>query len=139
MDSMSRTILDYARNYDSIKAFFSDLLVDFPGEIEIKERQERGIDVLPATTETFKLEWSYGPIKLSLEASPLDFSVKNSDLFGGGGKPSFRQDTLYWPAKKQDALVFYGWLKDNLNKVELMNINDLRKLWASLGVHYDSH
>lgn len=126
--------------YDAIKRFYSDLLIDFPGEISIEERQERGIDVLPGGTRTIKAEWDIGTTILTLEATPLDFSVKSSVQFESKGKPTFRQDTLYWPRKKADAKRFYGWLAgEGEGKIKRMDIMTLRKLWQSIDVQYDSH
>jgi len=147
MRRMGLSILDYAQSYDRVKAFFSDILQDYPGEISIDEHVERGIDVVPASTETIRLRWSVGTTQLEITATPLDFSVKSSALFEAGEghlkdkpqNPGFRQDTSYWPAKKQDALIFYTWLRDNRSSVDSMDINELRELWHKLGVRYDYH
>ena len=126
---------------DRFVAFVKELQGDYPGEIEMSLYQERGIDVLPGGTQTFKLDWKVGESNLRLTADPKDFQVSSSVPHGGqDGKPSFRQDTLYWPAGKADAQKFYIWLADGgEQKVKKLDIMGLRDLWRSLGVRYDYH
>ena len=47
------------------------------------------------------------------------------------------QDTMYYPATKKDAKVFYNWLKANQPEAKKMTLDDFRKLWQSIGVKYD--
>jgi len=131
-------VLQASRGYDGIKRYFETLSKE--NDAEINERQERGIDVLPAGTRTIKLKWSIGTTNLRLEATPLKFSVVNSVQHGGDGKPAFRQDTMYWPYKKDDAKKFYGWLASGGDaKVTKMDLSSLQDIWRQLGVRYDYH
>lgn len=128
-------VLNASRGYDSIKQYFERL-----DDTNIVERPERGIDVLPGGTQTIKLDWGIGTTEMALEASPLDFSVRSSVKMGGDGKPSFRQDTNYWPAKKGDAKRFYAWLSaEGADQIKKMDIMALRKLWRDIEVRYDYH
>lgn len=141
--NMSYFALDYG-DYGQFKRFIEDVMVDFPGEISMDEGQARGIDILPAETKVYKMEWSIGTTNMRLEASPLKFMVVDSYLHEPGprARPDaepFRQDTKHWPVKKTDAQKFYGWLVANENKVKRMSMQDLKKLWRDIGVRYDSH
>lgn len=148
LDRMSYVALNYGKAgshpYALFKNYITDLLHDVPNEIEMIEREERGIDVIPGGTKKYDLQWSVGPAdKLSLTATPLEFLVNSSHLFGKGEGPNakgFWQDTLYWPRKKPDAGAFYAWLKDGgESQIKRMSITDLRELWNKLGIKYDFH
>jgi len=142
LETQSKFMLLQAQGYDSIKRFYEDILHDFPGEITIEEYQERGIDVLPGGTRKIDVQWDYQGHKLDLDATPLDFSVKDSAplTHHTTGTSIGWQDTLYWPAKKADAKRFYGWLSgEGEGKLKRMGINDLRKLWREIDVRYDFH
>lgn len=126
-------------SYQQAKAHVVKLQAEHP-EIKFDEISMRGIDVEPMGT-TIKLSDKFpnGTI-LSIQASPHSFQVSNSVPFGGeNGKPSFRQDTLYWPVKKTDGIIFYGWLKDNISKAAKMDMSELRQTWEALGVRWNSH
>jgi hypothetical protein len=136
LDRISDAISDYHR-YDQVKGFIKDLLVDYPGEIDLHEVEYRGVDVEPAGTK-LSVKTNTG---LVIEASPNDFRVLNRQPLSHSKtkEPIGYQDTNYWPDKKQDGILFYAWLKDNLSKVNSMTLSDLTELWRTLGVHYDSH
>jgi hypothetical protein len=107
--------------------------------VVLREQTLKAIDVAPAGTEiTFKTLTG-----LEIKANPIDFHVTHRAMIGrvegDPKKPGFAQDTGYWPVKKQDAAIFYSYLKDNMSKVMKMTIRDLSELWSSLGVHYNSH
>lgn len=135
MKDQSRFILLNASNYDSIRRFYEDVLLDFPGEILIDEYVERGIDVLPGSTRKIELKWSIDTTIMILTATPLDFQVISSVMIRG-----VRQATSYWPVKKDDAKRFYSWLSgEGEGLVKRMDIQALRKLWRDIDVRYDSH
>lgn len=139
MQNMSYEALDYG-DYDQFRNFVRDLMVDYPDDINMEERQERGIDVMPADIKEIELKWSVGDDKLQLKASPLEFRVTSSVMHNrGDDRPGFYQDTLYYNVKKADAAAFYGWLKGNESKVKKMTIMELRDQWRRLGVKYDYH
>jgi len=131
-------------NYDQAKGKMEDLQeeLDDNGKpvVELFERILRGVDVEPPGTKielTNKFE--NGTI-LRIESSPHDFHLTNSALFGAAGeKPSFRQDTGYWPRSKKDGILFYAWLKENMAKASKMTIQDFQKVWDQLGVTYNQH
>ena len=106
MEHQAKYITNY-RTYDAIKNLYRDLLVDYPGEINIDESQERGIDVNPGGTETHKFKTTTG---LEVEAEPMAFRILNRwELPSKTGEPSgMFQDTNYYPVKKQDAQKFYN-------------------------------
>jgi hypothetical protein len=142
-DNQTDAYLDYANDpspYDRIKFLLNDLLVDFPGEIEVRENKLRGVDVEPyGDIFEFTVRLSDGKSSIDIKSSPTDFSVRLHS-WHSNDKGGFIQDTGYWPAKKKDAIVFYGWMKDN--SVRLINIKDIRDiydLWDKLDVSYNSH
>jgi len=142
MEGNSKYILLNASSYDSIKRFYEDILVDYPGEIIISEKDLRGIDVLPGTVRKIELQWKAGDNELDLTATPLDFQLKSSVPLNHPKTedPVGRQDTSYWPAKKEDAKRFYAWLAgEGEGVIKRMNIQDLRQFWTSIDVKYDSH
>jgi len=132
-------VLHASRGYDGIKRYFETLPKE--NAADINERQERGIDVLPAGTRKIKLKWSIGTTNLRLEADPLDFMVISSvQQHGGDGKPAFRQDTGYHSEKPAGAKRFYGWLASGGEaKVKRMDIMALRDIWRELKVPYRYH
>ncbi len=129
-------------NYDQAKSHLEDILKREGHEnlFRLDEVTMRGIDVEPmGTTINLEKKFPDGTI-LSIKSSPHDFHVTNSVVMGApAGKPSFRQDTSYWPVKKQDGIIFYGWLQDNLSKAAHMTLLELTKVWQELGIHYNSH
>jgi hypothetical protein len=133
-------ILNAGRGYDGIKRYFEQL----EGEVtaNISEYQERGIDVLPGDIRPIELRWKNQDTVLELEATPLEFKVKHSAplTHHTTGEPIGRQDTLYWPDRKEDAKLFYAWLSGGgQDQVQRMDITGLRKLWGDIGVRYDYH
>jgi len=129
-------IQSYRGNYLGMFGLVKDLKHDFPTEVEINEHTERGIDVTP----------SGGKLKIQGEdwsgsAEPQEFLLSHKAPLTkpGQDKPYGFQDTLYWARKRKDAMLFYGWLKDNQAKLRRMDITQLRSLWDKLGVHYESH
>ncbi len=135
MRRMSIALEDY-EDYDRVKAFFKDILEDYPGEINLNESLLRGIDVDPPGTEKVEIKTSTG---ISITALPTEFRLMSSTpLTRSDGTPSGdTQDTLYYPVSKSDARVFYAWILENRFKANKMTIEDFRKLWRDLGVKYD--
>lgn len=138
MDQQSKYIVLNARSYDSIKSYLAELGAD---QVTVSESQERGIDILPGDVKEIKLRWKVGEELLDMKASPLEFLISSSrPLPGTTGGPGQRMATAYWPVKKADANLFYGWLRDNEAKVQTMTIQDIiREVWHKLGVNFDSH
>lgn len=143
MRSMSVALEDYTE-YDRIVGFFRDILVDYPGEIAMRESVVRGVDVNPGGTVRYDFVTQKG---VEVSALPDKFSLKNSVLIrpnrpdqpaNDTGK-EFYQDTLYWDASKRDAQVFYNWLGANMDEAKRMGMREFQDLWARLGVRYDSH
>lgn len=137
LDGTSTAIEHYTK-YSQVKSFFKDLQHDFPGEIDVSESTERGVDVNPGGTRIIQFETNTG---LRVTAEPKDFIVTHSwELRSKEGKPTgMTQDTSYWPAGKKDAKVFYNWLAANEAEARRMTIQDMRKMWKDLKVQYDSH
>jgi len=106
--------------------------------IYVNETVLRGVDVEPVGTEiTLKAKGG-----LTISASPWEFHVKTHEpmTHPKTGEPlGSWQDTLFWPVKKQDGIVFYAWLKSNLSRAAQMTIQDLMGTWDDLGVRWDSH
>lgn len=123
-------------SYDNAKLHLEKM----PG-LRVEEKELRGVDVEPMGT-TINLEKKFpngGEVRI--QASPHSFQVVDSQPINSPGKPAhgFHQDTSYWPSKKQDAIIFYGWLKENTSKAGNMTMSELREVWHHLGVRYDSH
>lgn len=137
MEQMSKALPDYD-SFARVLAFFKDILVDYPGEIDISESEQRGIDVNPGGTTKIDLKTNTG---IEISAEPLDFSVKTHVPMNHPktGEPVGFQDTLYWPRKKPDAGIFYNWLKANLAEANRMDIRQFMKLWDDLGIRWDAH
>jgi len=136
--------LDYINSsnpYAKIKALVKDLMYDFPDDIKLSESQHRGVDIEPYG-EIFEFNFPMDDKKsaVKVKSSPTDFHVTDHHWMtrpDGGG---FYQDTGYWPRKKKDAVVFYGWMKDNASKLKsFKSMQDYRDLWKKLGVDYDFH
>jgi hypothetical protein len=142
MEGNSKYILLNASSYDKIKSFYEDILVDYPGEIRIDEREVRAIDILPGTVRKIEMQWKVGDSKLDLTATPLEFRVVSSVPLSHPktGDPIGYQDTSYWSAKKDDAKRFYAWLaSEGEGMIRKMDIHALTRLWHNLDVNYDSH
>lgn len=128
-DSMSRAIEHY-RTYKDIKNFFEDVLVDYPNEIDIEEREERGVDVYPG---------GFMPIKVNgkgvyVEVGYKEFRVK--DLVDTNNEPTCI------PAIKgglKAIPVFYRWVKDNESKIKNMTFRDVLKEMDKLDVPYHEY
>lgn len=142
LESMSKALSDYP-SYDRIKSFIGDILHDAPGEINLNESEVRGVDVNPGGTEKIELKGQ----GVEITALPDSFLVKATALLraknpNGPANDSgseLTQDTLYGPAGKRDAMVFYNWLKANKGEASRMDIQGLQKLWHDLGIRYDGH
>lgn len=136
MENMSKALVD-CDSYDKVKALVNDLLRDYPGEINIREYDERGIDVEPAGSKmSLKTNTS-----LVIEAAPNEFRVLNKVplTHPKTGDPIGFQDTNYYSKDKKGAGAFFVWLQANLARVNSMSMNDLRNLWNDLDVKYDYH
>jgi len=143
MRSMSVVLEDYTA-YNNIVGFFRDVLVDFPGEIDMHENVVRGIDVNPGGTVRYDFTTQRGVEVLAL---PDKFSLKGSRVIRPNrpGQPAndtgkeYYQDTLYWSVSKRDAQVFYNWLGANQDAAKRMGIHEFQDIWRQLEVQYDSH
>lgn len=124
-------------NYAQVKAAIADWLEQNPDEIQITETALRGVDVEPAGTR-ISLKTNTG---LRIEAEPSDFRILHSQpmVHPKTGEPIGNQDTNYYSTRKQDATVFYRWLKLNLSRANRMTMDEFRNLWDSLHIGYDSH
>jgi hypothetical protein len=128
-------------NYEGAKSYLEGILKDEKtGNLfTLHEKVLRGVDVEPMGTKIeLEKEFPDGSV-VRITASPHEFHVTNRALFPRENLAPFYQDTLYWSARKQDGILFYGWLKDNLSKAAHMPIQELKDVWHSLGVQYDSH
>jgi len=125
--------------YDQAKSALEKLQAE-GAAFKLSERVLRGVDVEPmGTTLNLSKDFPDGST-VRITSSPHDFAVKNTVIIPrGDGRPGFPQDTLYSPMGKKDAILFYGWLKDNLAAAGRMTLADLRKVWDTLGVRWDSH
>jgi len=142
LERQSRFILLNARTYDTIKAFYSDLMADFPHDISIDEHQERGVDVIPGGTRKIEVQWKHGEVILDLDATPLEFHLRHSAPLSHHttGESIGCQDTLYWPRNRTAAKRFYAWLSgEGEGKIKRMGIMDLRKLWREIKVDFEWH
>lgn len=144
-DRMGDAIASYTR-YSQVLAFFRDILVDYPGEIDISENTERGVDVRPGGLTKIRLQTSKKPdgSHMVIESNPLDWSVKSVAVQESPKGGTFNMDTLYRPAgsktvAEKGAAIFNKWLTENLSRVNKMTILELRKVWSDLGVQYDYH
>lgn len=140
LDRQTHQFLIYARSsdpYQKSKLYIKDLMVDFPDDIKLVETEYRGVDVEPyGEIFEFKIPIERGSI--TLKSSPTDFLVKHTARMTGPRGNGFDHDSRYRPYKKRDAILFYGWMKDNANKVKsLKDMTDLFDIWKKLGVQYD--
>lgn len=144
-DSMANAIVGYT-SYAKVIAFFKDVQHDYPGEIDIKERQQRGVDVKPSglTKLNLKTNTDANGSYMRITSDPTEWMVTSVGVITGPKGNTFNQDTIYYPVGgKRDvakgAALFNKWLQDNLSKVNKMGIVELQDVWRSLGVKYDSH
>lgn len=139
MDRMDKAIEPYSK-YDEIKAFFEDVLHDYPGEIRIFEETARGVDVLPGEVKKINMEWKKGESKFRLTALPNDFTLVHTVTFAAKDDPkrTFDQDTGYFNVGKKDAQVFYNWALANESEIKSMGLDQIRKLWSDLKIRYDN-
>ena len=128
-DSMSRAIEHY-RTYKDVKNFFEDVLVDYPNEIDIDEREERGVDVYPG---------GFMPVKVNgkgvyVEVGYKDFTVRNLD-------DKYNETTCIPAIKgsKKAIPVFYRWVKDNESKIKSMTFREVLTEMDKLDVPYHQY
>lgn len=143
-ERITHEFLVYSRSsdpYAKMKAFITDLQVDFPGEIDMSERDLKGVEVEPyGQVFEFKIPLEDNKSSIEVMSSPTSFRVTNHWWATGPKGNGFYQDTSYHPDKKKDAVLFYGWMKDNASKIKgFKSMDDFRKLWGTLGVEYDYH
>ena len=145
MDSMSKAISDQ-RSYQEVISLVKDLLVDYPGEIDLTESEKKGVDVDPAGLVEISIKTT--PAKdgsyLEITSKPTDWRVKAVGFVDLPDDPPIRMDTLYYPAGgkrsvKVGAGIFNVWLRENLSKANKMTILDLKRVWRDLKVEYDYH
>jgi hypothetical protein len=133
-------------SYGQVKAHVEKIIAQQKAQgigdgIRASESLLRGIDVEPMGT-TIELTNKYPDgAWLRIIASPHEFRVTDSAVINAPGKAAhgFHQDTNYWSIKREDGIAFYGWAKDNLSKLNRMNIRDLRDLWDSMAIKWNSH
>lgn len=129
MDSMSKALGDY-RTYDQVKSFIADLLADFPGEINVDESQERGVDVTPAGFQPLRIE-GRGVV---VEVGYKNFSVRNvADQFNLPTCIPAIQGGL------KSIPVFYRWVKDNEAAIKRMTFPEVVKEMGRLGVKFHQY
>lgn len=133
-------------NYGQVKAHVEHIMAKQKAEniydgFRIDEVTQRGIDIEPMGTKLEVVNKFPNGAWLRINASPHEFHVTDSAVISApnAAADGFHQDTNYWPVKKQDGILFYGWMKDNLSKVHAMTIQDLTQTWHALGVRYNSH
>lgn len=141
LDQQTHQFLTYARSsdpYQKSKLYIKDLMVDFPDDIKLVETEYRGVDVEPyGELFEFRLPLDNGG-KLTIKSSPTDFLVVHTARMKGPRGNEFDHDSRFRPRKKKDAVLFYGWMKDNSSKVKsFKGMTDLFDLWKKLGVNYD--
>ncbi len=144
LDKISGGLLDFVSSadpYSKMKGFITDIQKEFPGEVDLEERPLKSISVEPfGIRYDLKIPQDDGKSEIWVRANPIDFGVTSHYWHEGPqGKPGFHMDTLYSPDKRQDASVFYGWLRDNVSKINSFTMDDFRQTWKTLGVRYDSH
>lgn len=133
-------------NYAQVKAHVERIITEQKAQnihdgFRIDESTLRGVDVEPmGTTIEVQNKFPDGAW-LRITTSPQNFHVTDSAVISAPGKAAdgFHQDTSYWPVKKDDGAVFYVWAKNNLGKLHGMGIQDLIRVWNTLGVRYNSH
>lgn len=143
LDRMGKSFVQeyghHSNPYRGIKSLLTDILQDYPGEIDIHERKLRGVDVEPFG-EVFEWRSKSQAGEFRGKVSPHDFHVVASVEITGPRGNKFRQDRIYGPVKKRDAALFYAWVKENLSKVRKFDrIEQYQAIWSQLGVNYDSH
>ncbi len=145
LGNMSSALLEYKNGsnpYSKMLSTIKDVLVDFPGEIQISETKLKAIEVEPYGVKfEVTIPREDGKSTLEVTSSPIDFSVRDhgwmASAFKGQGA---YHDTFYVPNKRQDGIAFYGWMKDNASKVSTFkSIQDFLDLWKKLGVDYRTH
>lgn len=106
----------------------------------IEESSRRGVDVEPMAT-AIALKHAYNGSTVEIRATPYEFLVRHSQRIHAPGKTAhgFLQDTSYWQASKQDGARFYAWARQHLSRLSRITMPELRAVWDSLGVRYDSH
>lgn len=143
LDRQTEAYMDFvttANPLGAIASLVKDFQKEYPGEIDVSERSLKAIDVEPFGERfEFKIPLDNGGT-LSVRSSPIEFGVKHTSKHKGPKGNEFDMDTLYWPVKKKDAVLFYGWMKENSSKLKnIKSINDLTEIWQKLGVQYNSH
>ena len=125
-------------DYDGVKRKLEDVQEQYGQGLKLDETILRGVDVEPEGTKiTLGKKFPDGS-SIEITASPHEFRVTDRHFFPTE-KGGFHQDTMYWGNKKQDGIMFYGWLKDNLAAASNMTLDQLRDVWNKLGIRYDSH
>lgn len=131
------------RGYGALLNYIKDEMQERPHTIDFSERKLRGVDVEPFG-EVFKFKirqpnqgW------IEVKVSPLSFGVNDHHWMDHPTDPEAEghfQDTLYSPVKKQDAMAFYAWMKENHERARrFMNMDMFRQTWERLGINFNSH
>lgn len=144
LERISDMFLDFvtiSNPYERMLAIIRDIREDGrEDEIRLIERDLKGIEVEPfGIIFDLTIPRKDGKSELIVHCSPTDFYVKDHAWIDresrGGG---MYHDTTYHPDKRKDAILFYGWMKDNSDKVKSYeSVQDFRNLWTVLGVKYD--
>lgn len=139
-DRISGEFLEYSTKsdpYRSMISFIKDLIVDFPKEIRLDEEKVKSYNVEPFGPRfDIDIPLEDGKSSIRVNATPYSAFVVNHHWMSRG----FYQDTSYHADKRKDAVLFYGWMKENSNKVtKFKSMDDFKKVWDSLGANFDYH
>jgi len=128
MDGMSKALPSY-RDYRAVVNFIEDLLVDFPGEIDMDEYQERGVDVTPKGFKPIKLKAQH----IYIEADYEDFRVTSLD------DPNESTCIPAIKGGKRSIPVFYRWVQDNMSAIQRMTFPEVVEQMRKLGIKYHQY
>lgn len=99
MDRMASVLPDYG-DFDAIRRLISDLLVDFPGEINVFQREARGVDVDPPCQ------------KIHLTTESIEVVATATDALVSDRR-DLCNESRAMPRGKTAAKRFYAWLTAN--------------------------
>lgn len=119
--------IQHEHSYDAILRLFKDILVDFPGGIELHETEERGVDVLPGGFKPIALDLP----NFSIEVALKDFVIRDK-------KDTDNLPTCIPAAKGglREIPVLYRWVQENQSKMAHLTFGEMEKVLEQLGVKY---
>lgn len=126
LDGYAKGLAEY-HNYDGCISFLKDMLVDYPGSIELHESQERGVDVMPAGFKELKVETAGFSLEVSMKDFVLNDKVDENNLPACIPKAS---------GGLKEIPVLYRWVQENHGNMAHMTFHDMMKTMESLGVKY---